>query len=148
MSSGAMQPGTLPWSPLWRRAPSHDDHGRLASDVLMLIPRLSQAPVVRQEAVCRQLCAALDERVEDVLYADFNQRLNLLWVSVRTSPGCVRDTVRAVRERVPEALVIGLEGVELTPETLPRFPRLSALGSRIRSLCVSRAPVRLDSPSD
>ena len=43
---------------------------------------------------------------QDVVFADLNLKLNLLWVSLRPRPGAISELVAAIRLRVPEALLV------------------------------------------
>jgi hypothetical protein len=97
----------VPSGPLWQRAPSRDADGRLLSDFVMLIPRLGSAPDLRRERVYAELQGLLRRYRQEVHFADLNLRLNLLWISVDPSPGLIRELVAAIRERIPEAVLIG-----------------------------------------
>ncbi len=95
--------------PLWKRAPSRDDEGRLLGDFMMLIPRLASAQVLRRERVYVELQAVFRHYSHLVRFADLNLRLNLLWISVDPAPGSIREVARAIRGRIPEAVLVGHE---------------------------------------
>ncbi|MFN3543919.1 MAG: hypothetical protein ACK4UX_03605 [Thiobacillus sp.] len=96
-----IEPGT----PLWQRAPTRDANGRLLADFMMLIPRLRLRPPQEIERTSRALHAVLSLH-RDVVFADLNLKLNLLWVSLRPNPGAISELVAAIRLRVPEAVLV------------------------------------------
>jgi hypothetical protein len=95
-----------PCEPLWKRVPTRDECGRPLTDFIMLIPRLRHWPGERIEAVCREIQAVFDYYSDAVVFADLNLNLNLLWVSLRPSPGLCLEMAAAVKHRVPEALLV------------------------------------------
>lgn len=97
--------GTLPGLPLWQVAPTRDSAGRLLTDFMMLIPRLRSRPVAEIERAARDIQAVLSLH-QDVVFADLNLKLNLLWVSLRPRPGAISELVAAIRLRVPEAVLV------------------------------------------
>lgn len=101
----SLMAGLQPGEPLWRRAPTRDDEGRLLTDFMMLIPRLRLRPPQEIERTTRALQALLSIH-RDVVFADLNLKLNLLWVSLRPSPGAISELVAAIRLRVPEAVLV------------------------------------------
>lgn len=92
--------------PLHRRAPTHDEAGRPLSDFMMLIPGLRDWPQARRNDCLAGLHAVLGG-FSGVIFADLNLPLNLLWVSVRNTPGIILHLVAAIQARVPEAKVVG-----------------------------------------
>ena len=42
----------------------------------------------------------------EVVFADINLKLNLLWVSVRARPGVILDIACCVKFHMPEALLV------------------------------------------
>lgn len=73
---------------------------------MMLIPGLRQGSQAQVRATLDRIHLALVQ-CRDVVFADVNLRLNLLWVSVRTRPGVVLDVAAAICQQVPEARLIG-----------------------------------------
>ncbi len=106
-TSGSLEnTGTVPGLPLWQVAPTRDSAGHRLTDFMMLIPRLrsrSPAEIERTSQAIQSVLALHD----DVVFADLNLKLNLLWVSLRPSPGAISLLVAAVRHRVPEAVLVG-----------------------------------------
>lgn len=96
-----LQPG----EPLWQRAPTRDDEGRLLTHFMMLMPRLRSRTPQDIERTSLELHTLLSLH-RDVVFADLNLKLNLLWVSLRPSPGAISELVAAIRPCVPEALLV------------------------------------------
>jgi hypothetical protein len=84
--------------------------------------------------VCRDLQHLLGRFDEHVVFADLNLKLNLLWVSLRPGKGVCPVLSAAVRELIPEAVlvasqaeaVVGQVAAEAKPRGLRRL--LSWLG--------------------
>ncbi|MFP5419704.1 MAG: hypothetical protein ACLGHA_11190 [Gammaproteobacteria bacterium] len=104
-ASAALSIDTLPGEPLWQRAPTRDASGRLLTDFMMLIPRLRAQSPQEIERTSRELHAVLSLH-QDVVFADLNLKLNLLWVSLRPRPGAISELVAAIRLRVPQAVLV------------------------------------------
>ncbi|HID82941.1 MAG TPA: hypothetical protein EYH06_07390 [Chromatiales bacterium] len=98
--------GIEPNTPLWQRVPKTDDQGRLLSDFMMLIPGLRHRGRQQIKSTVEKLSAVLARYQHVVVFADLNLRLNLLWVSIRTQPGLCLELPAAIKEAVPEALLI------------------------------------------
>jgi len=73
---------------------------------MMLIPGLRELPRIQLRGKVAQLQAILGE-FREVVFADLNVPRNLLWVSLRPTPGAILKIASAVRYRVPEALLVG-----------------------------------------
>jgi hypothetical protein len=93
---------------------------------MVLLPglRLGLEPVVQR--VTAQLMAVLDGFGEQVLFAELNLKLGLLWISVAAEPGLCHQVAQTVRGQLPETRVVGswLEG--------PRRQRLQSSYSAAR----------------
>lgn len=98
-------PGSAPGLPLWQLAPTRDKTGKRLTDFMMLIPRLRSRPLAEVERVSREIQAVLALH-QDVVFADLNLKLNVLWVSLRPRPGAISELVAAIRLRVPEAVLV------------------------------------------
>jgi len=96
----------VPGLPLWQLAPTRDTAGVRLTDFMMLIPRLHSRPRAEIERASRDIQAVLALH-QDVVFADLNLKLNLLWVSLRPRPGAISELVAAIRLRVPEAVLVG-----------------------------------------
>ena len=97
--------GSGPGLPLWQVAPTRDVAGRRLTDFMMLIPRLRSRPRAEIEQASRDIQAVLALH-QDVVFADLNLKLNLLWVSLRPRQGAISELVAAIRLRVPEAVLV------------------------------------------
>jgi len=94
-----------PGIPLWQLAPTRDSAGQRLTDFMMLIPRLRNRAPAEIEQASRDIQSVL-ELHQDVVFADLNLKLNLLWVSLRPRPGAISELVAAIRLRVPEAVLV------------------------------------------
>ncbi len=92
--------------PLYKRLPSRDEDGRFLSDFMMLIPGLRNLSAPLFESRLTLLHALLDGH-DDVVFADLNTPLNLLWISVRTRHGVINEVSAEIRSQFPEAKLVG-----------------------------------------
>ena len=92
--------------PLRKRAPSHDEDGRPLSDFMMLIPGLRDKPKHMIDTALQDVHIALTHFSDVVVFAEFNLKLNLLWVSVRPVQGIRFEIAAAIQEQVPEARLV------------------------------------------
>ena len=95
-----------PAEPLRMRAPSHGEDGRPLCDFMMLVPGLRQQPRHMIDSTIREIHAVLLHFRDDVVFAEFNLRLNLLWVSIKPVNGLRLRIAGSIQERVPEAKLI------------------------------------------
>jgi hypothetical protein len=96
-----------PAMPLWRVAPTRGNDGRGVADFMMLIPRLAQRSTAERghvEQAVREVCESYQGQV---VFADINYRINVLWISTEPVPGLAQRVARSVRDRVPDALLVG-----------------------------------------
>jgi hypothetical protein len=92
--------------PLRYRAPDRDEEGRSLSDFMVIVPGLKDKPPCVVTRTVRDLHLVLARFSHAVVFAEFNIKLNLLWVSIRPIPRIRFEIVGAIRERVPEARLI------------------------------------------
>lgn len=95
-----------PAAALWRRAPTRLEDGRAVSDFLMVIPLLNRRPKAEILRVVTAIEEVFEHHLDNILFADLNLRLNLLWVSVRPVPGLCLDIPATIHQVVPEARLI------------------------------------------
>ncbi len=95
----------VPGLPLWQVAPTRDSSGKRLTDFMMLIPRLRSKPLAEIERASRDIQSVLALH-KDVVFADLNLKLNLLWVSLRPVPGAIGELAAAIRLYVPEAVLV------------------------------------------
>ncbi len=96
-----------PAQPLWQVAPVRDEEGRALADFMMLIPGLGARSALCRDQVTeaiRDVCASFGERVA---FANMDFSINVLWVSVAAEPGLTGSVARSIRQRVPDALLVG-----------------------------------------
>lgn len=114
-TSGASNSMTLPKvsvqfqdsaEPLRKRAPSHDEEGRPLADFMMLIPGLREKPRQLINKTVQDIHLALTHFNHAVVFAEFNIRLNLLWVSIKPIHGIRLEIAGAIQEYVPEAKLV------------------------------------------
>ena len=96
---------SAPAIPLWQLVPTRDSAGRRLTDFMMLIPRLRNRTPAEIEQASRDIQSVL-ELNQDVVFADLNLKLNLLWVSLRPRQGAISELAAAIRLRVPEAVLV------------------------------------------
>ena len=92
--------------PLRKRAPSHDDEGRPLADFMMLIPGLREKPRQLINKTVQDIHLTLTRFNHAVVFAEFNIRLNLLWVSIKPIHGIRLEIAGAIQEYVPEAKLV------------------------------------------
>ena len=95
-----------PATPLWKRVPLRDEDGQRLNDFMMLIPGLGRRPAARLESTLAELQAVLGHYGDFVVFADLNLKLNLLWISLKPAPGIGLELAAAVKQRVPEAMLV------------------------------------------
>jgi len=102
MTGAELHPG----DPLWRRVPTADPCGRSLADFMLLIPGLKRWAPHRLEQLHVELRGLFRQHADQVVFADLNMKLNLLWISHRQGKGVSLALFEAIRERVPEAVLI------------------------------------------
>jgi len=96
-----IQPGL----PLWKVVPTRDEQGERLCDFMMIIPRLkNRQPMYVQRAQAH--IAEVLSRHGEVVFANINLELNVLWVSHRHRSGLMLEIVNSIRLRVPEAVLV------------------------------------------
>jgi hypothetical protein len=87
--------------PLWKLAPKRDSAGRPYIDFIMLAPGMKERPAHEIECLTRSIQGVLARFENWVVFADFNLKLNLLWVSLQYRPGIMAEIVAALRTQAP-----------------------------------------------
>jgi hypothetical protein len=95
-----------PAEALWKRVPTRGSDGRPLSDFMMIMPGLREQPRAQIVETLAAIELTLLRYNEAVVFADFNLKLNLLWVSVKPIPGICLELPVAIRACVPEALLV------------------------------------------
>jgi hypothetical protein len=98
-------PGEPGWrgcgEPLWKLAPKRDSEGRPYIDFMMLAPGLKKRSAHEIECLTRIIQNVLNRFENWVVFADFNLKLNVLWVSLKYRPGIMSEIVSALRAQAP-----------------------------------------------
>ena len=94
------------YRPLHERVPTRDAQGVLLTDFMLLFPGLRERPRLVLREIVARIQAALAP-FQEVVFVDLNLRLNLLWISAQPRPGIVLAVASAIKQRVPEALLVG-----------------------------------------
>lgn len=96
-----LEPGT----PLWQIVPTHGADGRPLVDFMMIIPGLRKRPQHEINTTLTNIEKALAP-YHDVVFVNFNMKINVLWVSANSRPGIIGQLVTTIQQRVPEALLV------------------------------------------
>lgn len=104
-STPACGAALAPDVPLWQVVPTHGADGRPLLDFMMLIPGLRSKPQPHINTTLGNIQLALTP-YQDVVFVNFNLKINVLWVSVNARPGIMLELVVAIQRLVPEALLV------------------------------------------
>ena len=99
--------GINPAEPLWKRVPTHDETGKPLSDFMMIITDLHKKPQDTMQSTLAEIQRELRFYSDDVVFAELNLKLNLLWVSIKAGHGRYLEIPAAIKEHVPEAMLVG-----------------------------------------
>ena len=99
--------GIEPAEPLWKIAPTRDEDGNRAGDLLMIIPKLKTRPKHQIQNTLSEIQAALNQFKHLILFVNVDMKLNTLWVSFKAEPGLFAKITTALKLHVPEAMVVG-----------------------------------------
>jgi hypothetical protein len=94
--------------PLYTRAPTRDPDGAAYSDFMVLIPGLRDLSRAGFGDRVAGLQAVLGQ-YRQVVFVDLNVPLNLLWVTLIPEFGLIATMAESLRQRIPEARLIGHE---------------------------------------
>lgn len=119
--------------PLYKRLPTHDEEGKFLSDFMMLIPGMRDLSASHYETRLRFLHALLEEH-DDVVFADLNTPLNLLWISVRARHGVISEVSARIRNRFPEARLVGHTVADRQAGTSGKQGHLKAITTKVSAL--------------
>lgn len=96
-----MEPGT----PLWQVVPTRGADGRSLADFMMLIPHLNKRPKQVIDLTLSSLHKAL-EPFPDVVFVNFNLKINVLWVSLNCRDRLIFEIVDSIQSLVPDAKLV------------------------------------------
>lgn len=118
-------------SPLWQRVPTRDPAGRPCIDFMLMIPGMKRRDPAARQALVVLLRDALAPFARNLIYVDLNQRLGLIWVSLKPVPGIARVVSVAIQQAIPEARLVAGQ-CHPDPAASPRRVGLLASGRRFR----------------
>jgi len=99
--------GLMPGGPLWKVAPTRDENGKSFVDFMMIIPKLKKKPQKYIDRTLKDIQKVLSQYSHVVVFADMNLKINCLWISHKAQPGLGKELVSAIRQYVPEAMLVG-----------------------------------------
>lgn len=102
--------GGLHWDgaePMWKVVPKQDETGRPCTDFMMLAPGLNKRPAHEIQEVMVIVKSVLTDFDDQVVFANFNLKLNLLWVSLRHKPGTMSQIASLLHAKVPILKLVG-----------------------------------------
>jgi len=92
--------------PLWKRVPTRDCNGQFYHDFMMLIPGLRDFESERMQATVSKMEQALKRYEKEVVLADLNLKLNVLWVTIQPCPGLSAEIAALLHHLIPEAKLV------------------------------------------
>ena len=98
--------GLEPAEPLYTRVPTRDESGQYLTDFMMIIPGLSKRSMQIRREVIGRIDRVLQLYKRTVVFADFNMKTSVLWVSVKPVPGICLELPAVIKFHIPEALLV------------------------------------------
>jgi len=95
-----------PAVPLHEVAPTRDENGKPLSDFMMIIPKLKHQSESYIQHTLNQLDKVLNYYKNQIIFVDLNMKMNLLWVTIKPTPGLILEISAAIKTQVPEALLV------------------------------------------
>lgn len=92
--------------PLWKRAPTRDNSGQPYHDFMMLIPGLRHFDKVLRVEIINKISEILKQYDCDIILADLNLKMNVLWVTVNPKPGLCVEIAALLHHYIPQAKLI------------------------------------------
>ena len=92
--------------PLWKRVPTRDLKGKPYTDFMMLIPGLRNFESSRLQEIIDKLEAVLKHYEKDIILADLNLKINVLWVTLQPHIGLSAEIAALIHHAVPEAKLV------------------------------------------
>ena len=99
--------GVLPGEPLYKLAPTRDEDGKSFVDFMLIIPKLKKKPQTYIDQTLKDIQMVLSRYSQEVVFANMDLKINCLWISHRPRPGLCRELTSAIRQYVPEAMLVG-----------------------------------------
>ncbi|MFK5913682.1 MAG: hypothetical protein QM484_04835 [Woeseiaceae bacterium] len=92
--------------PLWKRALTRDSKGKPYADFMMLIPGLKKFESAKLSETISKLESVLKLYEKEVVLADLNLKINVLWVTHQAIPGLTTEIAAFIHHLVPEAKLV------------------------------------------
>ena len=99
--------GVVPGEPLYKLAPTRDENGKSFVDFMLIIPKLKKKPQQYIDRTLKDIQMVLGRYGSDVVFANMDLKINCLWVSHKPKPGLCKELTAAIRQYVPEAMLVG-----------------------------------------
>ena len=98
--------------PLWKRVPTRDRKGKPYTDFMMLIPGLKNFDSARLQDIIDKVEAVLKRYEKDIILADLNLKINVLWVTLQPHIGLSTEIAALIHHVVPEAKLVSQHTVQ------------------------------------
>lgn len=92
--------------PLWKRVPTRDADGHVYHDFMMLIPGLKSFEPARLKIIVNKIESVLKKFAPDIILADLNLKLNVLWVTIQPRIGLSMEIAALIHHVIPEAKLV------------------------------------------
>ncbi len=92
--------------PLLGRVPTQDEHGKPLGDLMVLMPGLRDKSRIEINRTIQDIHDVLGRFSTTVVFAELLISRNLLWVSVRPTPGIRVAVAASLRDKIPEAKLV------------------------------------------
>lgn len=99
--------GVMPGEPLYKLVPTRDENGISFVDFMLIIPKLKKKPKDYIDRTLKDIQMVLSRYSQDVVFANMDLKINCLWISHRPVPGLCKELTSAIRQYVPEAMLVG-----------------------------------------
>ena len=92
--------------PLWKRAPTRNLEGKAYADFMMLIPGLRNFEPSHLRDIINKMESVLKQYEKDIVLADLNLKLNILWVTLQPHIGLTTEIAALIHHLIPEAKLV------------------------------------------
>ena len=106
LNAGFKFPDVQYSEPLWKRAPTRDNTGKPYADFMMVIPGLRKFESSRLNDIINKMGAVLKHYENDIILADLNLKMNVLWVTIQPHIGLSTEIAALIHHAVPEAKLV------------------------------------------
>jgi len=99
--------------PLWKRVPTRDHTGKPYTDFMMLIPGLKNFEPFHLRETINKIEAVLKLYEKDIILADLNLKINILWVTLQPHVGLSSEVAALIHHVVPQAKLVSQHAVSI-----------------------------------